>query len=200
MTRPRNRFLQFLFDIVLIPIAVLIVLIEDVLWAGALALLRSTNDLAAVRAMRVHLERLPAHIALPLFLVPEILSHIAGAYATVLLAQGRIISAIMVGGLVKGICTLLLVWIYQCCEETLMRVAWFARLHHWALRVRDWAKSQVAPIRERMRARLGPLMVTLRTWLAPFRGAAEGRKLNLRRRLLAWRTRFSGWMAGFRQR
>lgn len=194
MTRPRNRYLQLLLDTLLIPIAVLIVLIEDVLWAGALALLRAMNDMAAVRAMRVHLERLPASIALPLFLVPETISHIAGAYATVLLAQGRIMSAIIVGGLVKGICTLLLVWIYQCCEETLMRVAWFARLHHWALAVRDWAFAQVGPMRARVRAALAPMGTTLRDWLAPFRREATGRKLNLRSRLLAWRARFSAWI------
>lgn len=200
MNRPRNRAVQFLLDIVLIPIAVLIVLIEDVLWVGALAMLRAVTDWTPVRAMRVHLERLPAHIALPLFLVPEIMSHVAGAYATVLLAQGKIFSAIIVGGLVKGICTLLLVWIYQCCEETLMRVPWFARLHHWALGVRDWAKAQVGPMRERLRTRLAPLMAFLRARLAPFRGMTAGRKLNLRLRLLAWRARFSGWVAGFRQR
>ena len=200
MTRPRNRVLQFLLDIVLIPIAVLIVVIEDVLWAGALTLLRRMTDLAAVRAMRVHLERLPAHIALPLFLVPETLSHIAGAYATFLLAQGRLVSAILFGVLVKGICTLLLVWIYQCCEETLMRVPWFVRLHDWALRVRDWAKAQVGPMRARARALMAPPAALVHEWLAPFRGADMARKLNLRLRLLAWRARFSGWVAGFRQR
>lgn len=200
MTRPRNRFVQALIDIVLIPIAVVIVLIEDVLWVGALAILRGMNDLAPVRAMRVKLERLPAHIALPLFLVPETLSHVAGAYATVLLAQGRVFAAIIVGGLVKGICTLLLVWIYQCCEETLMRVAWFARLHHWAIRTRDWAVAQVGPMRARIRARLAPAVAILRDWLAPLQGIAAGRKMHWRRRLLAWRAWFSGWVARFRQR
>lgn len=194
MTRPRNRYLQLLLDTLLIPIAVLIVVIEDVLWVGALALLRGMNDMAAVRAMRVHLERLPASVALPLFLVPEAISHIAGAYATVLLAQGRILAAIIVGGLVKGVCTLLLVWIYQCCEETLMRVAWFARLHHWALAVRDWAFAQVGPMRARVRAALAPIGAMLRDWLAPFRREAAGREFNVRSRLLGWRSRFSAWI------
>lgn len=194
MTRPRNPVLRFLLDTLLIPVAVLIVVIEDVLWVGALALLRGMNDLAAVRAMRVHLERLPASVALPLFLVPETISHIAGAYATVLLAQGRLLAAIVVGGLVKGICTLLLVWIYQCCEETLMRVAWFARLHHWALAVRDWAFAQVGPMRARARAALAPVGAMLRDWLAPFRREAAGQTLNPRPRLLAWRARFSVWI------
>ncbi len=194
MTRPNNRVLRFLLDTLLVPIAVVIVLIEDVLWAGALALLRRVNDLPAVRALRVQLERLPAAIALPLFLVPESVSHIAGAYATVLLAQGRVKAAILVGGLVKGLCTLLLVWIYQCCEETLLRVAWFARLHHWALAARDWAKAKFAPLRARARAMLAPLGAALRAGLARLRGEAASPPLNPGWRLRAWRDRFAIWL------
>jgi hypothetical protein len=195
MNRPRNRVLRFLLDALLIPLAVLIVLIEDVLWAGALRLLRGLSDLPALRAAQARVGRWPAAVALPLFLVPETLSHIAGAYSTLLLAQGRLLSAILVFTLVKGVCTLVLVWIYQACEATLLRVTWFAWLHHHALLARDWALALVAPLRASMRARLA----ALRVMLAPILGPARGSGARLRFRLRAWRVRLTTWLAGIRR-
>jgi len=196
MNRPRTPILRFLLDALLIPLAVLIVLIEDVLWVGALRLLRGLNDLPAIRAAQARVGRWPASVALPLFLVPETLSHVAGAYATLLLAQGRLITAALVFTLVKGICTLALVWIYQACQETLLRVAWFAWLHHRALQARDWAIAMIAPLRAQMRARLA----MMRALLAPFLSSVGGSRLRLHYRLRAWRARFAGWVAGFRRR
>jgi hypothetical protein len=200
MTRPRNRFLRILLDALLIPLAVLIVLIEDVLWVGAIRLLHGIQDLGPVQALRVQLERVPASIALPLFLVPETLSHVAGAYATLLLAQGHLVAAILVGVLVKGTCTLILVWIYQCCEETLLRVTWFARLHHTALAIRDWALSQVGPMRDQVRAWSAPMLAAMRSWLARLRGDAAGQPINPRRRFLAWKSRLAVWLRGAARR
>jgi len=196
VTRPRNRILRFLLDALLIPLAVLIVLIEDVLWAGALRLLRGLNGLPAIRAAQARVGRWPASVALPLFLVPETLSHVAGAYATLLLAQGRIVTAAAVFTLVKGVCTLALVWIYQACEQTLLRVAWFAWLHHHALLARDWALALIAPLGAQLRARLG----ALRILLAPILGQVNGSRLRLGLRLRAWRARFARWVAGGKRR
>jgi len=52
------------------------------LWAGALALLRRIDGFGPVRALHAWLGGLPAGVALPLFLVSETVSHLAGAYAT----------------------------------------------------------------------------------------------------------------------
>jgi len=195
MKRPRTPILRFLLDALLIPLAVLIVLIEDVLWAGALRLLRGLNGLPAIRAAQARVGGWPACVALPLFLVPETLSHVAGAYATLLLAQGRLVTAVGVFILVKGACTLVLVWIYKACEATLLGVAWFVWLHHRALQARDWALAMVAPLRIQMRARL----VALRASLAPLLGSVDGSRLRLGLRLRAWRARFSAWVAGHRR-
>ena len=195
MNHPRNRLLRWLLDTLLLPLAIVIVLIEDVLWKGALLVLRRVNAWPPVRALQIRLGQLPATIALPLFLIPEVLSHVAGAYATLLLAQGRWAAALAVGVLVKGSSMLVIVWIYQSCAETLLQVAWFARLHHWALAARDWAIAAVAPIRARARAMLTTLGHQLRTWLAQLRGdPPASQPLHLRRRLLAWRTRIATWL------
>jgi hypothetical protein len=188
MSKPRHRIVGWLLDTVLVPLAVLIVLFEDVLWAGALALLRHVGTLGPVRAAHDWLGHLPASAALPLFLVPETISHLAGAYAAILLARGDVFAATLMVVVVKGVSTLVVVWIYQACAETLLRVAWFVRLHGMALRIRDWAKAQVAPLRARARAFLAFLRARLR-----LRATALG--LYVRLRLRAIRARLSDWIA-----
>jgi len=185
MARPTNRVLRWLLDTLLIPIAVLLILLEDVLWAGALAALRRLDDLPAVQFLRVRLERLPASIVLPLFLVPEALSHLAGFYVTVLLAQGHVGAALAMIT-VKLVCKLLLVWIYTTCEETLLGVPWFARFHHWTMRLLDWAKAQVGPLKARLRA----LLVRLRLLSA----TARPRLLSRLRAARIWVSR--RWQSG----
>jgi hypothetical protein len=187
-SKPRTRIIGWLLDTLLIPLAVLIVLFEDVLWAGALALVRRIDALGPVRALHARLGALPASVALPLFLVPETISHLAGAYATVLLAQVHVVGATLMVVGVKGVSTLVVVWIYQACADTLLRVAWFAWLHGQALRIRDWAKAQVAPLRARARAWLAAVRVRLRV-----RSSAFG--FYARLRLRAIRVRLSDWIA-----
>jgi len=188
MSKPRNRVIGWLLDTLLIPLAVLIVLFEDVLWVGALALLRRIDALGPVRTLHAWIGGLPASVALPLFLVPETVSHLAGAYAAILLARGDVLAATLMVILVKGASTLVVVWIYQACAETLLRVAWFAWLHGMALRIRDWAKAQVAPLRARARAFLASLRARLR-----LRASALG--FYARLRLQAIRVRLSDWIA-----
>lgn len=179
MTRPHNRLLRWLLDALLIPVAVVLILAEDVLWAGALALLGRFRRLALVQTVQNGMARLPAFIVLPLFLVPEVFSHLAGFYVTLLLAQGHVVAATGMMA-VKLLCTLLLVWIYTTCQNTLLAVPWFARFHHLTTAMLAWAKAQVAPMRARARALLARLK---------FRSAVAG--LRLRSRLRAARI----WLA-----
>ena len=141
-------------DLLLLPPALLLVVIEHVLWAGSRALLRAVAGLGAVRAAQLWLGLLPPHAAVPLFLVPELASHGAGLWATVLLARGHLVAATAIAVLIKGIATLVLVWIYQACEPALLRVAWFARVHEAVLAMRRWILDRVAPLRDTALRRL----------------------------------------------
>jgi hypothetical protein len=151
MNRPRNPVLRWLLDVLLIPVAVLLILLEDVLWAGALAVLRALRRHTLVQAAQARLAALPAWVVLPMFVVPEALSHVAGFYVTILLAQGHVAAAMtMIAG--KLVCKLMLVWIYTTCQDTLMGVAWFARFHHWTSAWLAWARERIGPVKERLRA------------------------------------------------
>jgi hypothetical protein len=110
---------------------------------------------------------------LPLFLIPEIVSHLGGLGATVLLVNRKFAAAALVGIFVKGIATLLTVWIYQNCEKTLLSVRWFAWLHKYALRARDWAAERTEPLRgfarrlvRGSRSRIARRFAAIRTVLA----------------------------------
>jgi hypothetical protein len=134
-------------DILLLPPALLYILIEHVFWAGATALLRAASRLVSVHFLGGKLRRLRPLAVLPLFLVPEIISHIGGILATVLLVKDRLIAATLVGVLVKGMATLLTVWIYHNCAPALLSIHWFAWLHGQALRLRGWAASRTIGLR-----------------------------------------------------
>jgi hypothetical protein len=149
-TRSDRSLSARLLDIVLLVPALLVVLIEDVFWNSARALLRRLAALPLMRRTQKGLARLPAAAALLLFLVPEGLNHLAGLWAAVVLARGHVVTAIILAIVLKGGLTLLLVWIYQACEPTLMRVAWFARLHDLVFRARTWALNRIEPARIRL--------------------------------------------------
>jgi hypothetical protein len=135
-------------DLVLLLPALLLVLLEHVLWAGSRAILRGIAGLGAVRAAQLWLGLLPPYAAVPLFLVPELCSHGAGIWATVLLARGHVVTATLIAVVFKGVATLVLVWIYQACEPALLRVAWFARVHNSVLTARCWVLDRVKPLRD----------------------------------------------------
>ncbi len=143
----RRRWGRVARDVLLLPPAFLYVLVEHVFWAGAKRLLRQAARMNAVSALQYRLEKLPAAAVLPLFLIPEILSHLGGLWATLLLVDRKWTAAMLVGLFVKGLATLLTVWIYQSCEPALRSVKWFAWLHGQALRGRDWVAARTMPAR-----------------------------------------------------
>jgi hypothetical protein len=162
-------------DVLLLPLALLVILIEDVLWRAARAALRRAEALSPVRRARRWVAGLPAAV-LPLFLVPEAISHLAGLAATVLLAQGHVRAAVLLAVVVKGGATLVEVWIFEAASATLLAVGWFARLYAAVLAVRGWALGKVAPMRQAVLNRLRrptPL------------GAAIRRRIRLLRPVLA---------------
>jgi hypothetical protein len=143
----RGRWGRVLRDILLLPPALLYVVIEHVFWAGAKRLLRQASRVPAIAALQRNLEKLPAAAVLPMFLVPEIFSHLGGFWASDLLVRREWAAAFMVGLFVKGTATLLEVWIYQSCESTLLSVRWFAWLHGKMLAGRDWVAARIKPAR-----------------------------------------------------
>ena len=167
-----------IFLFVLTNLAVVVVLLEDVLWRAAQALLRGLGSSSPMRAAHAWVAGLPALAVLPLFLLPEAISHIAGFLSAYLLAERKVVAAVALLVLVKGSATLAVVWIYQAASPTLMAVRWFARMHDAVHFVRLWSQAKVAPLRQQLRARLGGS--------ANFGLRIPRRVRALRLRLVAW--------------
>jgi hypothetical protein len=151
----RRNYGWLLRDILLLPPAVLYVIVEEVFWRGAKALLRQAARVPAIATVQKRLERLPAWAVLPLFLVPEVFSHIGGFWASYLLVRRAWLAALLVGIFIKGTATVMEVWIYLSCEQTLLSVRWFAWLHGKFKRGRNWVVDRIRPMLERVRRRSG---------------------------------------------
>src|SRR5271165_6774775 len=93
--RPRalRMLLAMVLDVLLLPLAIVVVLFEDVLWHAAQRLLRDLDRASFARAAHAWVAGLPAVAVLPLFLVPESISHAAGFLSALLLAKGKLLAA-----------------------------------------------------------------------------------------------------------
>lgn len=177
-------------DLLLLPLALLLVLFELTLRTLA----RVVRHFGPLRHLEARLARLPPWAILPLFIVPEAMSHVGGFYAAYLLAHGKIVAATMVAVLVKGVGLVVALWIFQACRPALMTIRWFAWLHGKVAAARVWAMIRIGPRLARVRlflARLRALLPWRRRPMEP--GAAHsGRRLaairvRLRRTITARR-------------
>ena len=168
-------------DALLLPLALILVPIDGGLRGGS-RLLRRWRPVRRLEAM---LAGWPAWAILPLFLIPEAMSHAAGFYAAYLLAHGRVLAATAVAVFVKGIGLLIALWIYQACRPALMTIGWFAWAHGKVEAARHWAMDKVRPAWSRARRLLQGLVLG-RAAVAGEPGAPHaGRRLAaIRARLL----------------
>ena len=139
-----------LIDALLLPFALVVVLAEDVVWAGSQAVLRRLSRLSAVQKTEVWLGGLSGYVALPLFLVPELIGRIGELWSIALFVRGHAMSGVIVYASVRLVAALLAVFVYHACEAALLRIRWFAAVVDWAGRVRDWALAKLYPLRNRI--------------------------------------------------
>ncbi len=178
----RASWRRLLLDALLLPAALVVVVFEDVVWAGAAAVLRALARLPPFRKLHHQMGRLPGWAAVPLFLIPEGAARAGEVWAVALLLRGHTVSFLLVYALVRVFATLLAVLVYQACKPALLQIAWFATLVDWTAAVRDWALSQVQPLRDRVIAigRLAPGVVgrrftAVRRWVARQLGCGRSR-------------------------
>ena len=167
-----------LLDIVLLPPALFFVLLEDVVWAGVLALLALMAGLPQVAALAAALRRLPGRVAVPLFLVPEAVAKLGEVWALALLVSGHVYSAVSVYVGVRVLGAVIAVFIYRACEPALLGIGWFARMLGWVRVARDWSIERFRFILERARHRV------------PHRAVGPVARFGVLRRRIAARVRW----------
>jgi hypothetical protein len=168
----RSSWRRHLLNALLLPVALVVVVLEDVVWAGARAVLRRVARLHAVKRLQSKMGRLPGWAALPIFAIPEGIAKVGEVWALTLLARGDVVSFAFVYGLLRLLSTLLAVFVYMTCESALLRITWFAALVRWVLAVRDWSLAGLKPLRACFRAAVGHRpsvavrkFLSLRRWL-----------------------------------
>jgi hypothetical protein len=127
-----------LLNLLLLPVAFVLVVLESVLWAGVRTLPHRVLHLAAIQGLRLWLAHLPGWAALPMFLVPEGVGRIGEVWSFVLLYRRHAVSAALVYILVRLVAVLIAMFIYHACEPALLRIRWFARMVAWLVVLRDW--------------------------------------------------------------
>jgi hypothetical protein len=151
---PVRTFGRRLRDAVLLPLALLLVPIDWCIREGSRVLRRWR----VLRRLEARLAGWPAWAILPLFLIPEAMSHAGGFYAAYLLAHRKVLAATAVAVFVKGVGLLIALWIYQACRPALMTIRWFAWGHGKVEATRQWALDKIRPSWDRARRLLRRLV------------------------------------------
>jgi hypothetical protein len=183
---PTRSAWRRLRDAVLLPLALLLVPIDWGLREGS-RLLRRWRPL---RRLETRMAKLPAWAILPLFLIPEGMSHDGGFYAAYLLAHRKILAATVVALLIKGVGLLIALWIYQACRPALMTIRWFAWAHGKVEAARHWGLVRVRPAWARARALLRRALWGREAVTNPGAPHAGRRLAAIRARLRSQLTRF----------
>ena len=182
---PSRSAWRRLRDAVLLPLALLLVPIDWALREGS-RLLRRWRPL---RRLETRMAKLPAWAILPLFLIPEGMSHIGGFYAAYLLAHRKILAATVVAVLIKGVGLLIALWIYQACRPALMTIRWFAWAHGKVEAARHWGLVRIRPAFTRARFLLRRALWGRKAAMEPGAANAGRRLAAIRARLLTRLTR-----------
>ena len=138
---PVRTFARRVRDALLLPLALILVPLDWCLREGS----RLVRRWRPLRRLEARLAAWPAWAILPLFLVPEGMSHAGGFYAAYLLAHRKVLAATTVAVFVKGIGLLIALWIYQACRPALMTIGWFAWAHGKLEAARQWALGKFRP-------------------------------------------------------
>ncbi len=158
-----------ILDAVLLPAALVVVVLEDIVWAGLKVVLRQISGLPPLKRLEARLGRLGGWAALPLFLVPELIGRVGEVWAVALFVGGHVASGVAVYLLVRLVSTLIAVFVYHACEAALLQLRWFAAMVGWLARVRDWARLLTAVLRARLRQRMQGLRSRAARRFAAFR-------------------------------
>ena len=133
----------------MVPVAVMVVLGQDVVWPFILDAGRRIAAWPPLLPLRRRLARLPAVVALPLFLVPELCSRCGWLMSAWLLLQGDWWRAVAVYAGTKLLAGGTALWIYTACEPALLRNRWFAAAHNLVGAMRraflDWLRRSSRP-------------------------------------------------------
>ncbi|HXP95130.1 MAG TPA: hypothetical protein VN809_00360 [Telmatospirillum sp.] len=137
------RRLKALISPPLVVVAVLVFLVEEVLWDGLAWTTAALGRWAPVARVEASIRRLPPYLAILLFVVPWMIILPVKLAALWLLATGHAVSGVLLfaGGEVFGVG--FLARIYVLCRPALATLSWFLRVEGWMKAASAWAHDHL---------------------------------------------------------
>jgi hypothetical protein len=167
----------------LVFLAALILLFEEWLWDGLVALFQRLARLPAVARAETAIAALPPYPAMALFLLPAVALFPVKLAALWLIATGKAVLGIAVIIAAKVVGTALVARLFTLCRPSLLSLDWFRRLHDWFQgwkhRILDRVRAMPAwQAAKSLTTRLKTVLRSRKSWLMTrFRAA-----MRLRRR------------------
>jgi hypothetical protein len=137
-----NPFRRILSQL-LAPLAVLLMLAEEYLWAGLKALMARLGRLAPVARVEARIAALSPFGAAVAFVIPGLLMLPFKLAALGLMAKGHAVPGVLVLLAAKLTGTALFARLYALCKPALMSVEWFVRLHDGITAAKAWAHARL---------------------------------------------------------
>jgi len=166
MTPIRHR-LKELLSPPLVVLGALVVLLEEVLWAGLGRLMAWLAHLPLVARAEAAIGRLEPYPAMALFLLPVAIVLPLKIGAVWLMTHGRLGLGILLILAAKLTGMAILARLYALCRPSLCRLDWFARLEAMLLRWNAWAHALMdsLPLWRQTKARVHAAVAAVRAAL-----------------------------------
>jgi hypothetical protein len=126
------------------------ILFEELLWLGCGRLLRGVSKVAPIGAIENWIRRLPAVLALPLFVLPWLIMLPVKLGALWLIAIGKVTKGVLLFTFGEAFGVLFLARLYELCRPALHQWRWFVIVEGWLLGASQWAHRllrSLAPVR-----------------------------------------------------
>lgn len=142
-----------------------IFLIEAWLWEYVGGFLRWLYDIIPLAALKAALARgldkLPAPLALVIFVIPIILLEPLKVVAIWLLGHHHIVWGVLTFCFAEAFTAGIIAFLFDALRDKLLSMPWFFKLYEWVLKVNAWAHGLVRPYKEKILA----AMAEFRLWL-----------------------------------
>lgn len=169
----RVRRLKALLSPPLVAVAVVVFLVEEILWGWLARATAALGRWAPVARIEAAIGRLPPYLAILLFVIPWAIILPVKLIALWLVASGHAVSGIVLFSLGELFGVGFLTRIYVLCRPSMVTLAWFVRVEGWVTAASAWAHAQLDRVAVWRLAR-ARIAAALARWRSSLREGGRG--------------------------
>ena len=149
------QLILYLLRMLITPFLALVLVFEEWGWEPLQRALAWVSRLPGLRWVEARIRQLPPYGALAIFLLPTLLLLPVKLLALWLIGQGKVLAGSLVIITAKLAGTAIVARLFGLTKDTLMQLAWFARLY---IRWTAWKEALLAQVRTSWPWRLGRVL------------------------------------------